>query len=112
MRIDRWRELSRCLRCLACAIALSSMTFTSAAAINVEEITTAKGVKAWLVEEHTVPQVALKFAFIGGSSQDPDGKEGLASLVTDLLTEGAGDLSGDEFKRRYLGLGSRLTATS
>ena len=47
-----------------------------------------KGIKAWLVEEHSVPLVAIRFAFAGGATQDPPGKEGLAGMVPTLLTGG------------------------
>jgi zinc protease len=83
-----------------------------ASALTVEEITSEKGVKAWLVEEHSVPLIAIKFAFMGGASQDPAGKEGLADMMADLLTEGAGDLPAAAFKERFLRLGARLSAAA
>lgn len=78
-------------------------------ALTVEEIVSPKGIKAWLVEEHSVPLIAVKFAFAGGTSQDPAGKEGLATMVADLLTEGAGDLSEEAFKAQVSSLGMRLS---
>ena len=44
-------------------------------ALTVEEIVSPKGIKAWLVEEHSVPLIAVKFAFAGGASQDAAGQE-------------------------------------
>ena len=64
----------------------------AAHALKVDEIVTPKGIKAWLVEEHAVPLIAIKFAFVGGATQDPSGKEGLAGLISDVMSEGAGDL--------------------
>jgi zinc protease len=84
----------------------------AAAALQVEQIVSQRGIKAWLVEEHSVPLVAIKFAFMGGSAQDPIGKEGLAVLVADLLTEGAGDMSSQTFKEKLSQLGSHLSAAS
>jgi zinc protease len=78
-------------------------------ALTVEEIVSPKGIKAWLVQEHSVPLIALKFALAGGSSQDPSGKEGLATMVADLLTEGAGELSEEAFKAQVSALGMRLS---
>jgi zinc protease len=49
-----------------------------------------RGVEAWLVEDHTNPLVAVQFAFAGGSSQDPQGKPGVAHLLSGMLDEGAG----------------------
>jgi zinc protease len=94
---------------LLCAL---SVLPASASALTVEEIVSAKGIKAWLVEEHSVPLIAIRFAFVGGSVQDPQGKEGLASLMSDLVTEGAGDLPADAFKAEFLKLGARLSAAA
>jgi len=81
-------------------------------ALTVEEIVSPKGIKAWLVQEHSVPLIALKFALAGGASQDPVGKEGLATMVADLLTEGAGDLSEEAFKAQVSSLGMRLSLSA
>lgn len=83
------------------------------AAFEVQEITSENGgIQAWLVEEHSVPLVAIKFAFVGGALQDPKGKEGLADLMADLLMEGAGDLPAERFKERFLRLGTRLSTSN
>ena len=63
-----------------------------AAAVEVQRVVSPGGIEAWLVEERTVPMLALRFAFRGGAALDPGGKEGLATLVSGLLNEGAGDL--------------------
>jgi zinc protease len=81
-----------------------------ALALKVEEIVSTKGIKAWLVEEHAVPLVAIKFAFLGGAAQDPPGKEGLAGMIADLLTEGAGELPAGTFKDKLSALGTHLAA--
>jgi len=54
---------------------------------------------AWLVEDHAVPVVALVAAIDGGAAQDPAGKAGAASLLANLLDEGAGDLDDEAFHR-------------
>ena len=83
-----------------------------ALALKVEEIVSPAGITAWLVEEHSVPLVAINFAFVGGAAQDPSGKEGLTGLVSDLLTEGAGDMPAAAFKDKLSRLGTRLTTTA
>jgi zinc protease len=83
-----------------------------ALALNVEEITSRQGIKAWLVEEHSVPLAAIRFAFMGGSCQDPPGSEGQAAMLSDLLTEGAGELPAQAFKERLAELGTRLATAS
>lgn len=69
-----------------------------ARAIDIQEVRGESGVTAWLVEDYTLPMVTLRFSFEGGSTQDPDGREGLAQLVTSLMDEGAGDLDADAFQ--------------
>ncbi|KAA3448116.1 peptidase M16 [Mesorhizobium sp. SARCC-RB16n] len=70
----------------------------AARATEIQSVTSPKGVTAWLVEDYSVPVVAVSFAFGGGSTQDPRGKEGLANLMTGLLTEGAGPLDSEAFQ--------------
>jgi zinc protease len=95
------------------ALLLASLAAAApASALNVEEITSRQGIKAWLVEEHSVPLVAVRFAFMGGSCQDPPGSEGLAATLSDLLTEGAGELPAQAYKERLAELGTRLTTAS
>ena len=98
-----------CQLLLAFAVWLGS---SPVSALGVEEITSAKGIKAWLVEEHSVPLIAIRFAFAGGASQDPAGKEGLATMVADMLTEGAGELTEEAFKAQVSALGMRLSLSA
>jgi zinc protease len=72
----------------------------AAKAANIQAIASPKGVKAWLVEDYTIPVVTVNFAFRGGAAQDPEGKSGLAHLVSGLLDEGAGDLDSRAFQAR------------
>ncbi|MDR3450092.1 MAG: pitrilysin family protein [Alphaproteobacteria bacterium] len=73
-------------------------------AVTVEEVTGSKsGVKAWLVEDHHLPIVAMRFAFTGGSEQDPVAKQGLATLTMNALTEGAGPYNADAFQKELAG---------
>jgi len=67
----------------------------------VEAITTPYGIKAWLMEEHSLPIISIHLAFRkAGHAYDPKGQEGLAAMATELLDDGAGELSGSEFKNR------------
>jgi zinc protease len=71
-----------------------------ARAATIQDITTPSGIKAWLVEDYTVPIVAMNIAFRGGASQDPEGKAGLANLLSGLLDEGAGSLDSRAFQAK------------
>jgi zinc protease len=73
---------------------------TPSRAATIQEITSPSGVKAWLVEDYTVPIVAMNVAFRGGAAQDPEGKAGLANLMSGLLDEGAGSLDSRAFQAK------------
>lgn len=72
----------------------------SGPAIAVQKVSSTSGVEAWLVEEHSLPLIAVDFAFDGGASLDPDNAAGSAHLVSGLLDEGAGDLDAEAFQGR------------
>ncbi len=72
-----------------------------AGAVDIEKVKSPGGIEAWLVQEDTVPLIAMSFAFRdAGSSRDPAGKEGLANLMSGLLDEGAGPLDSATFQRQ------------
>ncbi|MCV0427776.1 MAG: insulinase family protein [Roseibium sp.] len=71
-----------------------------AQAVEVQKVVSPQGIEAWLVEDHTVPIIAMNFSFEGGSAQDPNGKEGVTRLLAATLDEGAGDLVSEDFQAR------------
>ena len=73
---------------------------TAGPAIAVQTVRSPGGVEAWLVEEHSLPLIAVDFAFDGGASLDPDNAAGSAYLISGLLDEGAGDLDAEAFQGR------------
>ncbi|MGH7122975.1 MAG: M16 family metallopeptidase, partial [Stellaceae bacterium] len=87
------------------AMALSVGTVRAAEIVDVKS---PGGVTAWLIEDHTLPLVAVDFQFEGGSALDPPGLEGRANLVMNLLDEGAGELDSHTFKTRVEDLSVRL----
>lgn len=76
--------------------------------MKIQQVVSPGGIAAWLVEEHRVPLLALRFAFEGGSAQTPAGKEGLAHLLTALMDEGAGDIPSHEFQERMERIAMRM----
>lgn len=72
----------------------------AAAAIEVQEVTSPGGIKAWLVEEHSIPFTALEIRFRGGSALDEPGKRGATYLMTATLEEGAADMDARAFAER------------
>jgi len=79
------------------------------AEVKIQDVVSSKGVRAWLVEDYSVPIVSIRFALRGGSTQDPIGKEGLANLMTGLFDEGAGDLDSDAFQLRLDDAGAEMS---
>lgn len=92
------------MRKILAVLALAALGFVAgvpaASAMKIEKIVTPHGITAWLVQEHSVPLVALNYAFRGGASQDEADKSGTANLTSDLLDEGAGELSSEAFHKR------------
>ena len=85
----------RVLAAAAVAIGLA----VPAAAIEIQELESPGGVEFWLVEEHSIPIVALEIGFAGGARLDPEDRLGLARMVAGLLDEGAGELDALAFAR-------------
>lgn len=68
--------------------------------LNIQQITSPGGITAWLVEDHSVPVIAVELAFKNaGTAQDPIDKQGLVRMVSNTLDEGAGDLESQAFQQ-------------
>ena len=92
--------------------ALATLVFVALAslparAIEIQEITSPGGIKAWLVEDHSIPFTALSLMFRGGASLDAPGKRGQMSLMTALLEEGAGERDSVQYAEAGEGLGAQ-----
>lgn len=69
------------------------------AEIEIDEVTTPGGLDAWLVEDHSIPFVALEIRFRGGASLDSSDARGATNLMVGLLEEGADDMTAQDFAR-------------
>jgi len=78
-------------------------------AMKIQSVTSPGGITAWLVEEHGLPLVTMQFAFMGGSSQDPEGKQGVANFMSSMLDEGAGDIKSEQFQEREEELATKIS---
>ncbi|MDP1752438.1 MAG: pitrilysin family protein [Reyranella sp.] len=110
---------SLCRAAVAALVAvLAWLPAAGAGAIDIKEVTTPLGIKAWLVEDKSAPVVALSFSFAGGTASDPAGQSGVTSLMAALLTDGAGPFDAQAFRRRQedaaasLGFGASLDRLS
>lgn len=93
---------------LLLALLFPLFAVTEAQAMKIQEIKSPGGIRAWLVEEHSVPLIAVRFAFDGGNVEDPAGKEGLANFLTAMMDEGAGDLTATAFQERMEEIAAKL----
>jgi len=70
------------------------------------------GLSLLLVESRKLPIVSIQLSIPTGSVHDPSGKEGVAGLVSDLLTKGTATRSADEIAAAIEGVGGSLGASA
>ncbi|MBK19775.1 MAG: peptidase M16 [Rhodospirillaceae bacterium] len=94
---------------LVVALGFLCVLVNPARAIDIQEVRSPGGIKAWLVQDKSVPVLSLSFAFkTGGTAYDPKGREGLARMVAGLLDEGAGDLKSQDFQAQLQDTAARI----
>lgn len=93
--VEKTRALTAALML---GVGVFAATLPAFAEVDIQKVESEKGITAWLVEDHTLPIVTVRFSFEGGSTQDPEGKEGLSALLSGLFDEGAGELDADAFQ--------------
>ncbi len=103
------RSLSRLAFAAQAAVLSLILLALPANAMKIQKVTSKKGIEAWLVEDHSRPILSMHFAFDGGSVQDPDGKPGVATFVSGMLDEGAGDLDSEAFQNRLEDLAAKMS---
>ena len=86
--------MKRFILTLWCAVAGS----VAVAATEIQTITSDGGIDAWIVEEPSIPFVALEIRIRGGTSLDAPGKRGAVNLMMALIEEGAGDMDAQAFQ--------------
>ncbi|MEM1362118.1 MAG: pitrilysin family protein [Pseudomonadota bacterium] len=74
-----------------------TLVLPARAAVDIVEVESPGGIKAWLVEEHEIPFVSIDILFRGGTSLDDPDARGAVNLMTALLEEGSGDLDAQGF---------------
>jgi zinc protease len=91
-------------RLLAAATVAFWIALPADAEIDIQEITSPGGVTAWLVEDDSIPFVAIDIWFEGGAVLDPADAAGSTHLMMGLLEEGSGDLDAQGFAEAVEGL--------
>lgn len=77
-----------------------------------QTLTLSNGLKIVVAENHEVPLWDVRVLFDVGSFADPDGKEGLAAVTLDMMTDGAGDLGAEDLSRALKRLGSSISGAA
>ena len=90
---------------LTAFIALSS----PCSAIEIKRMKLSSGATLLVSEQHQLPMVTIAIAFDAGLRRDPAGKEGLAELTADSLTQGTRDLTVDQFNEKIDFMGSSIS---
>ncbi len=93
---------------LRIALFLLAMATPLRAEIAIQEVTSPGGIKAWLVEDHNIPFMALELHFRGGTSLDQPGKRGAINLMAATLEEGAGEMDAQGFAMARDGLAAQI----
>ncbi len=96
---------SRLMILVACLLVSAT---TSAWALEIKRMQLSNGAVLLVSEQHQLPMVTAAIAFDAGSRRDPAGKEGLAALTAESLTEGTTSLSAAEFNERVDFMGSSV----
>jgi len=85
------------MRRLLAAAVLCLAALPLRAEIAIRELTSPGGIGVWLVEEHSIPFVALEIRLRGGANLDEPGRRGATNAMVWLMNEGAGDMDARAF---------------
>ncbi len=78
-------------------------------ALDMKRMTLSNGAVLMVSEQHLLPMVTIGIAFDAGSRRDPKGKEGLAELTANSLTQGTKELTETEFNQKVDFMGSEIS---
>jgi zinc protease len=103
------------LRRAALGLALAMIAAAPAAAAPVQlppytKATLKNGLTVFVMPTHRLPLVDFRLVARAGSIYDPPGKEGLASLLSDLITQGAGARNAKQIAEDIAFVGGSLEA--
>jgi zinc protease len=68
--------------------------------LPIKEVSTPGGISVWLVEDHSLPVIAMKFIFLdSGTALDPEDRQGLVRMLSNTMDEGAGEMDSQAFQK-------------
>ena len=86
---------------------LFAMSITAKPVLNIQQWTTTQGSKVYFVKTDQTPMLDIGVVFNAGSAYD-NTAYGLASLTSNMLSEGAGKWSVDQIADRFNDVGSQF----
>lgn len=98
-------------KCLLSLVVIFGVQDASAM-LKIQDLTAQNAVKAWFVEDHSVPVVSFVMSFQAGQTQAPKGKVALPGFLAAILLEGAGDMDAKAFAERLQDRGIALSVSS
>lgn len=75
-----------------------------------QEFTLDNGLHVFVVENHEVPTITFSLAIRAGEAQDPTGKSGVASMMSDMLGKGTSKRTAQETAEALDGVGASISA--
>lgn len=94
---------------LLLVVAIVPLAAVPARAVDIQEVVSPAGIRAWLVQDQTTPVLAMNFAFDGGAAFDPAGKDGATRMMAALLDEGAGPYDSAQFQAEIEAIAAQLS---
>jgi len=100
------------MRRLIAGMLLVFVSVNGYAALDIQNWTTANGTEVVFVETHQIPMVQFAVGFDAAGARDPQGKQGLASLLNTLMDDGAGGMDEEAIAERLASVGARYSGQS
>ena len=90
--------------------AIAALVFAASPshALEIKRMTLSNGAVLLVSEEHRLPMVTMMIEFDAGTRRDPKGKEGLAELTAECLSQGTKELTAPEFDQKVDFMGSSV----
>lgn len=89
-------------------LGLTGAGLPAMAQIEVQEVTSPAGHRAWLMQDDSLPFVAIEILFQGGTTLDAPDRRGAIYMMTGLLEEGAGARDARAFSQAVEGLAAQF----
>ena len=78
----------------------------------VQHFALSNGLKVVLMEKHELPLIQIELIVMAGSAMDPEGKQGLASMTSALMEDGAGTRNALQFADAIDYLGADISSVA